>query len=113
MAVDSKDSVKKMNLAVNSLKSKANLYQNVTNLNSSRLRGSLKSLVYASAPGKKLMKVGWAMFWIPEPTLISNMVGLPLIAGGKLMDRYYTGMTINHVGQEARKTLSSLEAFFR
>lgn len=113
MSGDCKDNARKVNSAVDSLKSKVNLYTDVTNLNSSRLKGPLKSLVHASAPGKKLSKIGWVMFWIPEPTMISNIVGLPLIAGGKLLDRYYNGTTINHVGEEARKTLNSLEEFFR
>ncbi len=113
MPGDCKDNVKKINAAVGSLESKTNLYANVTNLNSGRLKEPLKSLVHASAPGKKLSKIGWVMFWIPEPTMISNIVGLPLIAGGKLLDRYYNGTKINHVGEEARKTLNSLEEFFR
>jgi len=112
MAVN-KDNVKKVNMTVDSLKSKANLYANVTNLNNSKLKGSLKSLVHASAPGKKIMVIGWAMFWIPEPTMVSDLVALPMIAGGKLMQRYYSGVTIKHVGEEARKTLNSLQEFFR
>jgi hydrogenase maturation factor len=36
-----------------------------------------------------------------------------MIAGGKLLDRYYTGTTIKHVNEEARKTLNSLQEFFR
>ena len=110
---DCKCNVKKVNAAVDSLKSKTNLYANVTNLNSGKLKGPLKSLVHASAPGKKISGIGWAMFWIPEPTMISNLVGLPMIAGGKLLNRYYSGTTIKHVGEEARKTLNSLEEFFR
>jgi len=113
MSGDCKDNVKKVNMVVDSLESKANLYANVTNLNSGRLKEPLKSLVHASAPGKKLSKIGWAMFWIPEPTMISNLVGMPLIAGGKLLDRYYSGTTINHVGKEARRTLNLLEELFR
>lgn len=113
MAVDSKDHVKKVNSAVDSLKNKVDLYANVTNLNNSKLKGPLKSLVHASAPGKKLTKLGWAVFWFPEPTMISHAVGLPMIVGGKLLERHYTGTTIKHVGLEATKTLKSLEEFFR
>ena len=113
MAVDSKDHVKKVNSAVDSLKNKVDLYANVSNLNNAKLKGPLKSLVHASAPGKKISRIGWAVFWIPEPTMISNLVGLPMIAGGKLMDRYYTGAKIKHVGEETARTLKSLEEFFR
>jgi hypothetical protein len=113
MAVDSKNHVKKVNSAVDSLKNKVDLYANVTNLNGNKLKGPLKSLVHSSAPGKKLTKIGWAVFWIPEPTMISNAVGLPMIAGGKLLERYYTGTTIKHVGLEARKAMKSLEEFWK
>jgi len=113
MAGDCRYDVKKVNAAVDSLKSKANLYANVTNLNNSKLKGPLKSLVHASAPGKKISRIGWVLFWLPEPMMITNLVGLPMIAGGKLLDRYYSGTTIKHVGEEAKKTLNSLEEFFR
>lgn len=113
MVEDFKNDVKKVNVAVDSLKGKANLYANVTNLNNNKLKGSLKSLVHSSAPGKKVSRIGWALFWIPEPLMITNIVGLPMIAGGKLLDRYYSGTTIKHVSDEARKTLNSLEEFFR
>jgi hypothetical protein len=105
--------VRRMNLAVNSLKGRVNMYAGVSRLNSERLKGPLKSLVHASAPGKKISKIGIALFWVPEPTMISNAVALPMIAGGKLLDRYYTGMTLKHVGEETRKNMSSLEEFFR
>jgi hypothetical protein len=113
MVEDCKNNVKKVNTAIDSLKSKANLYANVTNLNNNKLKEPLKDLVHASAPGKKVNRIGWAMFWIPEPTMISNLVGLPMIVGGKLLDRYYSGTTIKHVGEEARKTLNSLQEFFK
>jgi len=113
MSEDCKDNVKKVNTAVDSLKSKVNMYASVTNLNNGKLNEPLKSLVHASAPGKKISRIGWAIFWIPEPTMISNLVGLPMIAGGKLLDRYYTGAKIKHVGEEARKTINALEEFFR
>jgi len=113
MTVDSKDNVKRVNTGIDSLNSKANLYANVANLKSSEMKGSLKSLVHASAPGKKISRIGWAIFWIPEPTMVSHLVALPMIVGGKLMNRYYSGTTIKHVGEEARKTLNSLQEFFK
>jgi len=108
-----KENVKKVNTAVDSLKNRVDVYANVTNLKNTKLKSSLNSLVHASAPGKKISKIGWAVFWVPEPTMISNLVGLPMIAGGKLLDRYYNGAKIKHIGEEARKTLNSLEEFFR
>ena len=113
MSGNQNDNVKKVNVAVDSLKNKANLYAGLANLNNSGIKEPLKNLVNASTPGKKLVKIGWALFWIPEPTMISNAVGLPMVAAGKVLDRYYSGTTIKHVGEEARKTLHSLEEFFK
>lgn len=108
-----RDNVRKINMAVDSLKSKAGIYANVANLNNKSLKTPLRDLMYASAPGKKVSKIGVAIFWVPEPTMISDVVGLSMIAGGKLLDRYYTGTTVKHVNEEARKTLNSLQDFLR
>jgi hypothetical protein len=106
-------SIRKVNTAVDSLKNKVSMYANISNMNNSKLKTPLRDLMHSSAPGKKVTKIGVAIFWIPEPTMVSNLVGLPMIAGGKLLDRYYTGTTIKHVNEEARKTLNSLQEFFR
>lgn len=112
MAEDCND-LKKINAALDSLKNKANLYADVANLKNSKLKEPLKGLVHASAPGKKVSRLGWTLFWVPEPTMASNLVAVPMIVGGKLLDRYYTGTTIKHVGEEARKTINVLQEFFR
>lgn len=108
-----RDNVRKINMAVDSLKSKASIYANVANLNNKSLKTPLRDLMYASAPGKKISKIGMALFCIPEPFMVTNIVGLPMIAAGKMLDRYYTGTTIKHVNEEARKTLNSLQDFLK
>lgn len=104
--------IRKTKIAVNSLKNKANMYESISRLNNRSVKTPLRDLMHSSAPGKKISKIGVALFWIPEPTMVSNLVGLPMIAGGKLLDKYYTGTTIRHVNEEARKTLHSLRQFF-
>ncbi len=113
MSGNQSNNVKKVNVAVDSLKNKVNLYAGLANLKNSAINEPLKSLIHAPALGKKVSKIGWVLFWIPEPTMVSNAVGLPMIAAGKVLDRYYSGTTIKHVGEEARKTLNSLEEFFK
>ncbi len=108
-----RDNIKKVNAAIDSLKNKANMYENISNLNNKSLKTPMRDLMHSSAPGKKLTRIGAIIFWIPEPTMISNLVGLPMMAGGKLLDRYYTGTTIKHVNEEARKTLESLQGLFK
>lgn len=104
--------IRKTKIAVNSLKNKANMYESISSLNNRSLKTPLRDLMHSSAPGKKISKIGFALFWIPEPTLVSNLVGLPMMAGGKLLDKYYTGTTIRHVNEEAKKTLNSLRQLF-
>jgi hypothetical protein len=113
MAEHFKGNVKKVNVTVDSLKGKTDMYANIANLNSDKLKGPLKDLIHSSAPGKKISRIGWAVFWIPEPTMISNLAALPMIVGGKLLDRHYSGTTIKHVAEEARKTLNSLQEFLK
>ncbi|MEM2760534.1 MAG: hypothetical protein QXU32_08675 [Nitrososphaerales archaeon] len=107
------DNIKKVNLAVNSVKNKARVYENIVKLNNKSLKTPIRDLMHSSAPGKKISKIGFALFWIPEPTMISNAIALPLMGAGKLLDRYYTGTTIKHVNEEARRTLNLLQDFFR
>jgi len=113
MSGNQSNNVKKVNVAVDSLKNKVNLYAGLANLKNSAINEPLKSLIHAPTPGKKVSKIGWVLFWIPEPTMVSNAVGLPMIAAGKVLDRYYSDTTIRHVGEEARKALNSLEEFFK
>jgi hypothetical protein len=110
---DTIKNIEKVNITVDSLKNKVNMYENVSNLNNKGLKTPIRDLMHSSAPGKKLTRIGAIIFWIPEPTMISNLVGLPMMAGGKLLDRYYTGTTIKHVSEEARKTLESLQGLFK
>jgi hypothetical protein len=113
MSGSCRDNVKRVNTAVDSLKNKVRMYENVSGLNNKGLKTPMRDLMYSSALGKKITKIGVALFWFPEPTMISDLVALPMIAGGKLLDRYYTGTTIKHVNEEARKTLSQLKEFSR
>jgi hypothetical protein len=104
-----RDNIKKVNMAVDSLQNKTDIYANIANLNNKSVKAPLRDLMHSSAPGKKISKIGIALFWIPEPTMISNLVALPMIGAGKFLDRYYTGTTIKHVNEEARKTISFLQ----
>lgn len=108
-----RDNIRKMNVTIDSLKNRVNMYEKMCNLNNKDLKPPLRDLTHASAPGKKVTKIGITLFWVPEPTMISSLVGLPMIVGGKLLERYYTGTTIKHVSEEARKTLNSLQEFLR
>ena len=51
------------------------------------------------------------MFWIPEPTGITNAIGAPMILGGKYLDRVYNSATISDVGHHTKSTIGTIRDF--
>lgn len=90
---------------------RANLYSNIAKIHDSKTSSSLGSLQKASAPGKKLQKIGFIMMWIPEPTGVTFAVGGPMILAGRFLDKKYNGSTIHDIGHETKTTFSSLNDF--
>lgn len=90
---------------------RANLYSNIAKIHDSKTSTSLGSLQKASAPGKKLQKIGFIMMWIPEPTGVTFAVGGPMILAGRFLDKKYNGSTIHDIGHETKTTFSSLNDF--
>jgi len=90
---------------------RASLYSDVAKIHHGSTSKSLGCLQKASAPGKKLQKVGFLMIWIPEPTGITCAIGGPLILAGRFLDKKYNGSTIHDIGHETKNTLSSLSDF--
>jgi len=87
-----------------SAKRRANLYSDVANMDGSHTARSLGALQKASAPGKKLQKIGFLMLWVPEP-------GGPMILAGRYLDKKYNGATIHDVGHTTKNTMSSISDF--
>ncbi len=90
---------------------RANLYSDVAKLGDSHSSKSLGTLQKASAPGKKLQKVGFLMLWVPEPTGVTCAIGGPMILAGRYLDKKYHGATIHDIGHETKNTLTSLTDF--
>lgn len=90
---------------------RANLYSNIAKIHDSKTSSSLGSLQKASAPGKKLQKIGFIMMWIPEPTGVTFAVGGPMILAGRFLDKKYNSSTIHDIGHETKTTFSSLNDF--
>ena len=90
---------------------RASLYSDVAKLDGAHASKSLGSLQKAPAPGKKLLKVGFLMLWVPEPTGITCAIGGPMIIAGKYLDKKYNGTTLHDIGHETKNTLSSLSDF--
>ena len=75
--------VKQLRLMSESAKRRSNLYSGISDLDDKNTAKSLGSLNRASAPGKKMQKLGFIMLWIPEPTGVTCAVGAPMILAGR------------------------------
>ena len=90
---------------------RANLYSEVFKMNDKHATDSLHPLQKASAPGKKLQKIGFLMLWVPEPTGVTVAVGGPMILAGRYLDKKYNGATIGDIGHETNAALASIKDF--
>jgi len=70
--------LEKLRKSSESAKRRANLYAEVAKMDGSHTASSLGALQKASAPGKKLQKVGFLMLWVPEPTGVTCAIGAPM-----------------------------------
>ena len=94
-----------------SAKRRASLYTDLTKFDDKTTARSLGCVQRASAPGRKLQKIGFIIFWIPEPTGISNAIGAPMILAGRFLDKKYNGATIHDIGHETKRTISTMNDF--
>ena len=103
--------LEKLRKSSESANRRANLYTDISKMNNGNNTSSLGSLQKASAPGKKLQKIGFLMLWVPEPTGVTCAVGAPLIVAGRYLDKKYNGATIHDIGHETKNTISSINDF--
>ena len=101
----------KLRKVTDSANRRANLYTEVVKINDKHAADSLHPLQKASAPGKKLQKIGFLMLWVPEPTGVTVAVGGPMILAGRYLDKKYNGATIGDVGHETHAALTSIKDF--
>ncbi len=94
-----------------SIKRRTSLYSELSKVDDKKTAQSLGSLHKASAPGKKLQKIGFIMFWVPEPSGVTCAIGGPMILAGKYLDRVYNGSTISDIGTQTKSTVSSIHDF--
>tara|TARA_B100000029_G_scaffold121094_2_gene114519 strand:+ start:18674 stop:18988 length:315 start_codon:yes stop_codon:yes gene_type:complete len=90
---------------------RSNLYSDISRIDDKSTAKSLGALNRASAPGKKLQKLGFIMLWIPEPTCVTVAVGAPMIIAGRYLEKVYNGATIKDIGSQATHTMSSIKNF--
>ena len=103
--------IEKLKIMKESAKRRNGLYSNLLKLNDKDTSRSLRALTKAPAPGKKIQKIGFIMFWIPEPTGITCAVGGPMILAGKYLEKVYNGAKISDVGDHTKDTFSTIRDF--
>jgi len=103
----------KLKIIAESAKRRNNMYADLAKLDNRQTKRSLSALHNASAPGKKIQKIGFIMLWIPEPTGITCAVGGPMILAGRYLEKVYNGSKISDVGNHTKDTFSTLEDFKR
>ena len=106
-----KERLDKIRKFSDSAKRRADLYTDMAKIDDTRTARSLGALQKASAPGKKLQKIGFLMLWVPEPTGVTCAVGGPMILAGRYLDKKYNGATIHDIGNETKSTMSSIKDF--
>lgn len=94
-----------------SAKRRADLYTEVTGIDDKHTARSLGALQKASAPGRKLQKIGFLMLWVPEPTGVTCAIGGPMIVAGRFIDKKYNGSTLHDIGDQTKSTISSISDF--
>ena len=103
--------IEKLKIMKESAKRRNGLYSNLLKLNDKDTSRSLRALTKAPAPGKKIQKIGFIMFWIPEPTGITCAVGGPIILAGKYLEKVYNGAKISDIGNHTKESFSTIHDF--
>jgi len=103
--------IEKLKIMKESAKRRNELYSDLTKLDDKNTARSLRALTKAPAPGKKIQKIGFIMFWIPEPTGITCAAGGPMILAGKYLEKVYNGAKISDVGNHTKESFSTIHDF--
>ena len=111
MAVPLQERVRHLRLMAESAKRRSSIYSGISSFNDKKTADSLGALNRASAPGRKIQKLGFIMLWIPEPTGVTCAVGGPMILAGRYLDRKYNGSTLKDIGEHTKETITSINSF--
>ena len=103
--------IEKLKIMRESAKRRSGLYSDIMKLDDKSTTRSLRALTKAPAPGKKIQKIGFIMFWIPEPTGVTCAVGGPMILAGRYLEKVYNGAKITDVGSHTKDSFSTIHDF--
>ena len=103
--------IEKLKIMKESAKRRNEMYSDLLKFDDKSAKRSLTALTKASAPGKKIQKIGFIMFWIPEPTGITCAVGGPMILAGRYLEKVYNGAKISDVSNHTKDSFSTIHDF--
>jgi len=103
--------LKKLKIISESARRRASLYSDLATVDDKRTAQSLRALQKAPDPGRKIKKIGFIIFWFPEPTGITHAIGGPMILAGKYLEKVYNGSTIHDIATETKSATSSIHDF--
>ena len=103
--------IRHLRLMAESAKRRSSIYSGISEFDDKKTAESLGALNRASAPGKKMQKIGFIMLWIPEPTGVTCAVGAPMILAGRYLDKKYNGSTLKDIGEHTKVTITSINNF--
>jgi hypothetical protein len=106
-----KEKIERLRIMRESASRRSDLYTDMGKLDDKQTSQSLGALNRASAPGRKIQKLGFIMLWIPEPTGVTVAVGAPMILAGRYLDKKYNGSTLKDINHSTHETLSSINQF--
>lgn len=101
----------KIKLASESVKRRASIYSKISEIDDNHTAKSMSVLRNAPDPGGKMQKIGFIIFWIPEPTGVTNAIGAPMILAGKYLEKKYNGSTLPDIGKATKNNAYTISNF--
>lgn len=95
----------------NSIQRRHAVYSDISKIDDRNTAGSMRALRKAPDPGGKIQKVGFIIFWFPEPTFISHAIGGPMILAGKYLEKRYNGATLKDIGKNTKDNQQIMSHF--
>jgi len=100
-----------LKMASESVKRRTSIYSEISDIDNKHTAKSMSSLRNAPDPGGKMQKIGFIIFWIPEPTGITNAIGAPMILAGKYLEKRYNGSTLHDIGKTTKNNAHTISNF--
>ncbi len=103
--------LRKLKLASESIKRRTSIYSEISDIDNKHTAKSMSVLRKAPDPGGKMQKIGFIIFWIPEPFGITNAIGAPMILAGKYLEKRYNGSTLPDIGKTTKNNVHTISSF--